>query len=304
MNALKAIILRELQEHKWGFVYLPWIVATFMSLVVVLVYLGLTEVNTENFKFSTEIYSDPDVAQAMKESTLEQRSGAIRAGLLVLGAPLVIALGFAILAFSLSTFFDERKDKSIIFWRSLPVSDTFTVLSKLLVATIIAPLFVVPPLLVLHLISVMVGSIFFVVADIVPFFWAWEAYPFFDWIRVILSLWMQSLWTLPIITWIMLTGAYSRKPVIGAILPPVVISLSEQVAFSSSTFFDAVMQRVQPWSRSEAFPIEYEGLRVAEIADIPLLFSLNEFWIGIAVSIIFIALTIYFRSRSDYSSVE
>ena len=27
MNALKAMIKRELQEHKWGFVYLPWIVA-------------------------------------------------------------------------------------------------------------------------------------------------------------------------------------------------------------------------------------------------------------------------------------
>ena len=37
MNALKAMIRRELQEHKWGFVYLPWIVAAFMSLVVVMV---------------------------------------------------------------------------------------------------------------------------------------------------------------------------------------------------------------------------------------------------------------------------
>ena len=54
MNALKAIIRRELQEHKWGFVDLPWIVAAFMSLVIVMVYLGLTEVNTENFKFSTD----------------------------------------------------------------------------------------------------------------------------------------------------------------------------------------------------------------------------------------------------------
>ncbi|SVB02852.1 uncharacterized protein METZ01_LOCUS155706, partial [marine metagenome] len=70
-----------------------------MSVVVVLVYLGITDVNTENFKFSTEVYTDQNVAQAMRESTLEQRSSAIRAGLVVLGAPLVIALGFAIFAF-------------------------------------------------------------------------------------------------------------------------------------------------------------------------------------------------------------
>ena len=96
-----------------------------------MVYLGLTEVNTENFKFSTDVFADSEVVQSMKEATFEQRRAAIKAGLLVLGFPLVIALGFAVLAYSLSTFFDERKDKSIIFWRSLPVSDSFTVFSKL-----------------------------------------------------------------------------------------------------------------------------------------------------------------------------
>jgi len=185
MKSLKALIRRELQEHKWAFIYLPWIVASFMFLVVVLVFVGLTEVNTEDFSFSTEIYTDPDIIKSMQESTLEERKGAIRAGLLVLGSPLVIALGFALLAFSLSTFFDERKDKSIIFWRSLPVSDTYTVFSKLIVATIVAPLLIIPALVFLHLVSVTAGSTFFAISDIVPFTWAWNAYPWFDWIRII-----------------------------------------------------------------------------------------------------------------------
>ena len=304
MNALKAVIRRELQEHKWGFVYLPWIVGAFMSLVVVMVYLGLTEVNTENFKFSTDVFSDSEVVQSMKEATFEQRRAAIKAGLLVLGFPLVIALGFAVLAYSLSTFFDERKDKSIIFWRSLPVSDSFTVLSKLIVALVVAPLLVIPALLFLHLVSVTAGSIYFAVSDIVPFTWAWQAYPWLDWIRVIFSLWMQSLWTLPIITWIMLAGAYSRKPVVAAILPPVVVVLVEGVSLSSSVFLDSLFERVQPWSRASSFPKEYESLGVAELSDIPLLFGMTEFWVGILVSSVFIYLTIYFRSKSDYASVE
>ena len=304
MNTLKALIRRELQEHKWGFVYLPWIVGAFMSLVVVMVYLGLTEVNTENFKFSTDVFSDSEVVQSMKEATFEQRRAAIKAGLLVLGFPLVIALGFAILAYSLSTFFDERKDKSIIFWRSLPVSDSFTVFSKLIVALVVAPLLVIPALLFLHLVSVTAGSIYFAVSDIVPFTWAWQAYPWLDWIRVIFSLWMQSLWSLPIITWIMLAGAYSRKPVVAAILPPVVIVLVEGVSLSSSVFLDSLFERVQPWSRASSFPKEYESLGVAELSDIPLLFGMTEFWVGILVSSVFIYLTIYFRSKSDYASVE
>ena len=144
MSALKAMIKRELQEHKWGFIYLPWIIGAFMSLVVVLVYLGLTEVNTENIKFSTDVFDNQETVQAMNEATFDQKRAAMRAGLLVLGFPLVIALGFAILAYSLSTFFDERKDKSIVFWRSLPVSDSFTVISKLMVALVVAPLLVIP----------------------------------------------------------------------------------------------------------------------------------------------------------------
>ena len=304
MNALKAVIRRELQEHKWGFVYLPWIVGAFMSLVVVLVYLGLTEVNTENFKFSTDVFADSEVVQSMNEATFDQRRAAIRAGLLVLGFPLVIALGFAVLAYSLSTFFDERKDKSIIFWRSLPVSDSFTVFSKLIVALVVAPLLVIPALLFLHLVSVTAGSIYFAVSDIVPFTWAWQAYPWLDWIRVIFSLWMQTLWTLPIITWIMLAGAYSRKPVVAAILPPVVVVLVEGVSLSSSVFLDSLFERVQPWSRASSFPKEYESLGVAELSDIPLLFGMTEFWAGILISSVFIYLTIYFRSKSDYASVE
>ena len=304
MNALKAVIRRELQEHKWGFVYLPWIVGAFMSLVVVLVYLGLTEVNTENFKFSTDVFADSEVVQSMNEATFDQRRAAIRAGLLVLGFPLVIALGFAILAYSLSTFFDERKDKSIIFWRSLPVSDSFTVFSKLIVALVVAPLLVIPALLFLHLVSVTAGSIYFAVSDIVPFTWAWQAYPWLDWIRVIFSLWLQGLWSLPIITWIMLVGAYSRKPVVAAILPPVVVVLVEGVSLSSSVFLDSLFERVQPWSRASSFPKEYESLGVAELSDIPLLFGMTEFWVGILISSVFIYLTIYFRSKSDYASVE
>jgi len=304
MNALKAVIRRELQEHKWGFVYLPWIVGAFMSLVVVLVYLGLTEVNTENFKFSTDVFADSEVVQSMNEATFDQRRAAIRAGLLVLGFPLVIALGFAVLAYSLSTFFDERKDKSITFWRSLPVSDSFTVFSKLIVALVVAPLLVIPALLFLHLVSVTAGSIYFAVSDIVPFTWAWQAYPWLDWIRVIFSLWMQTLWTLPIITWIMLAGAYSRKPVVAAILPPVVVVLVEGVSLSSSVFLDSLFERVQPWSRASSFPKEYESLGVAELSDIPLLFGMTEFWVGILISSVFIYLTIYFRSKSDYASVE
>ena len=54
MTVLKTLIRRELQEHKWALIYLPWIVALGMSIFVVLIYIGVTEIDTENFKFSTD----------------------------------------------------------------------------------------------------------------------------------------------------------------------------------------------------------------------------------------------------------
>ena len=93
MTVLKTLIRRELQEHKWALIYLPWIVALGMSIFIVLIYIGITEIDTENFKFSTNIFSEPAFKQGMLESPPEQRAAAMRAGLLVFGFPLVMALG-------------------------------------------------------------------------------------------------------------------------------------------------------------------------------------------------------------------
>ena len=64
------------------------------------------------------------------------------------------------------------------------------------------------------------------------------------------------------------------------------------------------MERLLPWSRSSSFPKEHESIQVSEISDIPLLFGMTEFWVGIVLGAIFVFLTIYFRSKSDYASVE
>ena len=42
--------------------------------------------------------------------------------------------------YSLDTLYAERKDKSILFWRSLPVTDAETVISKLLTVGVVIPI--------------------------------------------------------------------------------------------------------------------------------------------------------------------
>ncbi len=58
-------------------------------------------------------------------------------------APLFLALGFLVFFYCLSALYDDRRDRSLLFWKSLPVSDAQTVLSKLAIAIVVTPLIVV-----------------------------------------------------------------------------------------------------------------------------------------------------------------
>ena len=304
MKVLITLVKRELQEHKVGLIYAPFIVAIILSLVIVLVYFGVADIKANDINFSTSVYENGEAVEWMRAATVDQKVAVIRSGLIVLGFPVAFVMIFAVLSYSLGTFFEERKDKSIIFWRSLPISDLETVLSKVFVVVFIAPLIILPALIFLHMVSLLSASIFFAVSDIVPFTWIWNAYSITDWFRIIFSLWMQLLWSLPILAWLMLAGAYSRKPIVAAVLPLVGIIAIERVVFGSAVFLATAIERIQPWSLMSSFPKQYEELRVVEIADIPLLLATQEFWYGMLISTLLIGAIVYIRSRSEYSSVE
>ena len=303
MTILFTMIRREIQEHKLAFIYAPFIVALVLCLVIISVYLGLTDIQTTTFNFSTDLY-DEEFQEDMLQATPESKTAVIRAGLTVLGLPILLTVGFGLLAYSLSTFADERKDRSLIFWRSLPVSDLTTVMSKLIFVVIVIPLLVVPNLFLLQLISLLSVSIYFVSNDIVSFGYVWTSYFISDWFRIIFSLWAQALWTLPILLWLMLAGTYFKKPVIGAIVPLVALVVLEGIIFKANNIQEFIENRLGFWSRSDSFPIEYAEARVVDISDIYLLLTTQAFWIGILASIVLIAGIVYTRSTNNDYTVE
>ena len=301
IQVLKAMIVREIQEHKVAFVYAPFFVSIILCFVIASVYFGGTNIQTDQFNFSTEYY-DEEIRQAMQSVSSVSRIDIVRTGLLVLGFPILLTVGFGLLAYSLSTFADERKDRSLIFWRSLPVSDLTTVLSKVFTVTLIVPLMVLPYIILLQLVSMTSASIFFATNDIVSFGWLWGSYIFTDWFRIIFSLWAQSLWSLPLFLWLMLAGTYAARPIAGAIVPPVILIVLERIIFKSNLVLEFIENRIGFWSRADSFPKEYQELRVVDVSDILLLFSTQAFWIGILASAILVAGIVYVRSsNSDHA---
>ena len=303
MKVLFTMIRREVQEHKVAFIYAPFAVALVFCFVIASVYFGVTDIETNEFNFSTEIY-DEEYQEAMLQASPEAKARVIRAGLIFLGLPILLTVGFGLLAYSLSTFADERKDRSLIFWRSMPVSDLTTVLSKLLFVIFVVPLLVLPNIILLQSVSIVSASIYFVTNDIVSFGYLWTSYFITDWFRIIFSLWAQALWSLPIFLWLMLAGTYARRPVIGAAVPLVATIVLERIVFKTNEVLEFIENRLGVWSRADSFPIASEEIRVVDISDIMLMLSTQAFWIGMIASAILVSGIIYTRSKNNEYTVE
>ena len=303
MTVLFTMIRKEIQEHKLAFIYAPFIVALVLCAVIISVYLGLTDIQTTNFSFSTDVY-DEKYKEGMLLASPEAKTAVIRAGLVVLGLPILLTVGFGLLAYSLSTFADERKDRSLIFWRSLPVSDLTTVMSKLVFIVVVIPLLVLPNLILLQLVASLSVSIYFVSNDIVPFGYVWTSYFISDWFRIIFSLWAQALWSLPIFLWLMLSGTYFKKPVIGAVVPLVALVVLEGIIFKANNVQEFIENRLGFWSRADSFPIKYEEARVVDITDVYLMITTQAFWIGMIASAVLVAGIVFTRSTNNDFTVE
>ena len=303
MTVLFTMIRKEIQEHKLAFIYAPFIVALVLCAVIISVYLGLTDIQTTNFSFSTDVY-DEKYKEGMLLASPEAKTAVIRAGLVVLGLPILLTVGFGLLAYSLSTFADERKDRSLIFWRSLPVSDLTTVMSKLVFIVVVIPLLVLPNLILLQLVASLSVSIYFVSNDIVPFGYVWTSYFISDWFRIIFSLWAQALWSLPIFLWLMLSGTYFKKPVIGAVVPLVALLVLEGIIFKANNVQEFIENRLGFWSRADSFPIQYEEARVVDITDVYLMITTQAFWIGMIASAVLVAGIVFTRSTNNDFTVE
>jgi ABC-2 type transport system permease protein len=128
--------------------------------------------------------------------------------------------------------FDERRDLSIYFWRSLPVSDVLSVIVKLFTGALVVPAifmlaatFVVFVFLLLALITCAVLSLGYDVS-------LWGLWGSANIISNLISIWLNllpyALWMFPVFAWLMLASVFANKaPFLWAILPIAAILLIE-----------------------------------------------------------------------------
>lgn len=179
-----------------------------------------------------------DMAQALKTLPVGQRIDGTRfigAGLFTIGIIVVFISLFTIPFILLSSLYDERQDRSILFWKSLPVSDTATVLSKLVSASFVTIGFAFGLAIIVHIIYLVALSILaghFGIPDVGE---AWYLPTIFTmWLDWLLLLIEYVLMALPIYAWFLLASAWSgSKPILLGIVGPMAAALLEFILLHS-----------------------------------------------------------------------
>ncbi len=146
-----------------------------------------------------------------------------------------IAIGFIVQVYYFVTcLFDERRDQSVMFWRSLPVSDKMTIASKVLTGAIVIPVifFMAATLLMLFILvlAVIACSVLSIGFDIS----LWGMLAGAEIISGVGYIWLTlvpiAIWLLPLYSWLMLASIYANKaPFLWAVLPIVALLVIEAI---------------------------------------------------------------------------
>ncbi|HRN62027.1 MAG TPA: hypothetical protein PK743_00330 [Luteimonas sp.] len=228
------LLRREFWEHKGGFLWAP-LVAGVISLLLSAMGIAIAMVAARG--------RIPDGAKISLDSGHQIQINGLDLGMLTsqlghedlaklgdgLDVTLILASGwpFIVLAFvlffyCLGTLYDERKNRSVLFWKSLPLSDASTVWSKVASAAIVAPILATGAAILtmfgfLLLISVVV---LFYGGNPVTLLWG-PSSPLLISAQYVAAIPVYALWAMPTIGWLMLCSAWSRsKPFLWAIMIP------------------------------------------------------------------------------------
>lgn len=227
MNRLTWLVRREFWENKGGILWAPvWTAIVFAGLTVMAAITA--EVFKAKFTGGVQIgVSIQDLTSKLDAEELARIGPAIDLGMLGVASVLSTVLGFVLFFYLLSALYDDRRDRSVLFWKSLPLSDRDTVLSKVLTAALLAPLITaaVSVLLQITLLSLMSIHVMFYGVNPITVIWG-PAEPLAIWLRLIASIPLNALWALPCIGWLLLVSSFARsKPFLWAVLLPVALGL-------------------------------------------------------------------------------
>ena len=162
----------------------------------------------------------------------------------VLAFPILATTFIVGIVYCLGALHGERRDRSILFWKSMPVSDLITVLAKAWVAMAILPAVAAAIIVALQVIMFAWVSALLAANGMNPFA---PPVPLGQMTLVLVyGLITQTLWQAPSFGWLLLVSAWTRRgaPFLWAVLPPAALVLVEKLAFGTTHLGALLTDRV------------------------------------------------------------
>jgi ABC-2 type transport system permease protein len=192
----------------------------------------------------------------------------------------------------------ERRDRSILFWKSLPVSDWTTVLAKLSVPVLILPLlsFVIivgAQLFLLLLSSAVLAGSGFDAASIWPQGKVIPSPP-----AMLVAVAVTALWHAPIYAWLLLVSGWARRAVfLWAFLPFLVASVFERMAFHTTFIGSLLRHRLAGWWGEAFVPAGRGHMSMKPLTQVHPEEYLGRpgMWIGLALAVALVAAAVRLR---------
>jgi ABC-2 type transport system permease protein len=212
-----------------------------------------------------------------------------------LSASLIMGIAFIVgIFYSLDALYGERRDRSILFWKSLPVSDLTTVLSKLTIPLVILPLLSIAITIATQFLMLVLSSVILLGSGVnIAALWTEVSFLHFSFVLLYHILTVHGLYYAPIYGWLLMVSAWApRAPIIWAFLPPFVICGVEKIAFNTTHFFALLADRLNGPGGTMADNDHTKDFSTL----IPHhFFSEPGLWIGLAIAAIFLAVAVRLR---------
>jgi ABC-2 type transport system permease protein len=218
-------------------------------------------------------------------------------------AMLLLLTAFIVVIFyCLDALYGERRDRSILFWKSLPVSDLTTVLAKASIPLAVLPLIVFAITVALQLTMLLLSAAALLMSGGSVATW-WRQLPLFQLQAVLLyTLAVIALWYAPIYAWLLLISAWARRTTfLWAVLPPMAIALVELIAFHTAHFglllrerFFGFAPKAFAFRKPDGSLIDPHFIPITQITPGRFLSS-PGLWIGLVFAAVFLAAAVRLR---------
>lgn len=327
-GTLRWLLKREYWENRGGFLYAP-LIAGIVSLLMSAVGIGLGLFALHRAARDGGLHVDGEdvningldlalLTQKISAKDMADLGNGLDLTLLLSSTWPFLVLAFVVFFYCLGALYDDRRDRSILFWKSLPLSDTQTVLSKVISALVIAPL-----VATLAAVATMFG--FLLIISIVavthggsPTTLIWgPASPVSLSAGLLAAIPVYALWALPTAGWLLLCSAWAKsKPFLWAVMLPlfagIIVSTTKLMHLFDMTtgwFWQHIVARLllgtvpgvdlvyRLSANDRAKNVESLAALMSPAEQLKTL-AMPDLWIGAAFGVAFIILAIRLRKRA------